>query len=180
MVVEEPFALFITWTCYGTWLPGDSRGHVSNILRFGEAAIPKRNMPEAEHSPGDEFTNNAARDAQKFSTVYLSNTQAITVGQSLIETAKIRDWQILRGAIMANHIHVVITECPDDGPGVRRILKGNSQKQLSLGQGESRRWWTKGGSNHYIHEEEGIRAAIRYVAEQKRKLVEIVDMEIMP
>jgi hypothetical protein len=32
MSADEPFALHITWTCYGTWLPGDQRGHVSNVL----------------------------------------------------------------------------------------------------------------------------------------------------
>jgi REP element-mobilizing transposase RayT len=180
MVIEEPFALFITWTCYGTWLPGDPRGHVSNTLRFSDSALPKQNMPETDYSPGDKFTNNLARKFQKYPVVYLSQDQARTVVRSLVETADKRNWRILRGAIMYNHIHVVVTECPDDGPGVRRILKGNSQTQLSKIRGKPKRWWTAGGSNRYLHTEEAIRATIRYIAEQKRKLAEIVDMEIMP
>ena len=27
---DEPMAYFITWTTYGTWLPGDERGHWSD------------------------------------------------------------------------------------------------------------------------------------------------------
>jgi REP element-mobilizing transposase RayT len=76
---------------------------------------------------------------------------------------------------MANHVHIVITECPDDGPAVRRILKGVAQAGLSDDAGENRRWWTRGGSDHYLHTEEAILAAIRYVAEQQFKLAEIID-----
>ena len=61
-------------------------------------------------------------------------------------------WRIVRGAIMANHIHVVIADCPDDGPGVRRILKGNSQADLSDAAGATRRSWTQGGSDRYLHD----------------------------
>ena len=179
MIVEEPFALFITWTCYGTWLPGDPRGHVSNTLQFSDAALPKNNVPETDYSPGDKFTNNTAQALQKYPTVYLSQKQACIVADNLLETARKRDWRILRGAVMCNHIHVVITDCPDDGPGVRRILKGNTQAKLSQAIGHSKRWWTENGSNRYLHSEDAIRAVIRYIAAQKGKLAEIVDMEIL-
>jgi hypothetical protein len=69
-------------------------------------------------------------------------------------------------------------DCPDDGPGVRRILKGNPQAALSRHMGRSQRWWTAGGSDRYKHGEEEIATAIRYVADQPGKLVEIVDMVV--
>jgi REP element-mobilizing transposase RayT len=180
MVVEELFALFITWTSYGTWLPGDSRGHVSDILQPGNAWIPKNNVPETEYSPGHEFTRETAIERQKFETIYLSKLQAGIVAENLVATARKRDWRIVRTAVMCNHIHVVVMDCPDDGPAVRRIFKGNSQAKLSEVAGSPKSWWTKGGSNRYLHSEEAIRACIRYVAEQKRKLAEIIDMEVMP
>jgi REP element-mobilizing transposase RayT len=137
MVIEEPFALFITWTCYGTWLPGDSRGYVSDTLQPGNAPIPKNNAPETDYSPGHDFTRETAKKRQKFDTVWLSIIQAGIIVENLLETAHKRDWRILRGAVMRNHIHVVVTDCPDDGPGVRRILKGNAQTQLSQSQGKN-------------------------------------------
>jgi len=33
MINDDTVAMFFTWTTYGTWLPGDERGHVSNKLR---------------------------------------------------------------------------------------------------------------------------------------------------
>ena len=30
-MTDKPFALHITWTCYGTWLPGDARGWVEDV-----------------------------------------------------------------------------------------------------------------------------------------------------
>ncbi|MCC6124186.1 MAG: hypothetical protein IT426_04445 [Pirellulales bacterium] len=179
MVVEEPFALFITWTCYGTWLPGDPRGYVSDTLQPGNARIPKNNNPGSDYSAGHEFTHKIAKQRQKSDTVYLTREQARIAADNLLETARIRDWRMLRAAVMRNHIHLVVADCPDDGPGVRRILKGNAQAKLSQAQGHSRRWWTAGGSNRYLHSEDAIRAAIRYVTEQRWKLAEIVDMEVV-
>jgi REP element-mobilizing transposase RayT len=179
MVVEEPFALFITWTCYGTWLPGDTRGHVSNTLQYADVALPKQNVPETEYSTGDDFTNKTTKALQKYPSVFLTQEQAGTVANNLIDAARKRDWRILRAAVMNNHLHLVIVDCPDDGPEVRRILKGNTQNALSQTQGHAGRWWTTGGSNRYLHLEEAIRATIKYVAEQKGKLAEIVDMEIL-
>jgi len=42
---DEPFALLITWTCYGTWLPGDRRGYGSNTRRKDGKYDPKQNIP---------------------------------------------------------------------------------------------------------------------------------------
>src|SRR5947209_10753884 len=32
--MADPLAYFLTWTCYGTWLPGDERGWVQKPGRF--------------------------------------------------------------------------------------------------------------------------------------------------
>jgi REP element-mobilizing transposase RayT len=85
---------------------------------------------------------------------------------------------MVRGAVMANHVHVLVTNCPDDGPMVRRVFKGSSQAALSSKMGESRRWWTAGGSDRYKHTWEAIEAAVEYIARQPGVLAEIVDMEV--
>ena len=83
----------------------------------------------------------------------------------------------MRGAVMANHVHVVVTECPDDGPTVRRVLKGISQAALSRQNQSPRRWWTQGGSDRYLHGERAIAAAMRYVENQDYVLAKITDMQ---
>jgi hypothetical protein len=172
------FAWHITWTCYGTWLPGDPRGHVSNILLPGGGFERKRNTPGSPVMPGDAYTQERARALQKYETVWLTREQALIAAQALVDAARTRGWRILRAAIMANHVHVVITDCPADGPAVRRVLKGNGDSKLRVN--ESRRWWTAGGSDRRKDDSVAIEAAIIYVANQKGKLAEIIEMEVFP
>jgi REP element-mobilizing transposase RayT len=175
---DDPFALLITWTCYGTWLPGDERGHVSNVLQPEGGFLSKQNVPGTPIAPGDAFTRAQARSLQKGETVWLTPEQARTTATALVSAARERGWRILRAAVMANHVHVVVCDCPDDGPVVRRVLKGVSQADLSRAQGRPQRWWTQGGSDRYKHGQAAITAAVAYVANQQGKLAEIVDMEV--
>jgi REP element-mobilizing transposase RayT len=175
VTVEEPFALFITWTCYGTWLPGDERGHVSNTLWPGGGFIPKENRIGVTARCDDASAHDQAQLLQNWDAVWLSAEEAVTAASALNGAAETRLWRILRAAVMANHVHVVVTDCPDDGPGVRRVLKGNANAELSRVRGRSPRWWTTGGSNHDLYSEESILATMRYVANQHGKLAEFVD-----
>jgi len=176
MTNDRPFALLITWTCYGTWLPGDPRGHVSNTLLPERGFDRKQKIPGTPYNAGDEYTRDRARALQKGDTVYLSQALAFVAAQALVDAARERGWRIVQGAIMANHVHVVVQDCPDDGPAVRRILKGTSQNVMSRHVGKSQRWWTAGGSNRYKHDDRAIHAAIDYVARQPYMLARIVDM----
>ena len=179
MVIEEPFALFITWTTYGTWLPGDERGCVSNTLLPGGGFVPKENRIGVDARRDDAFTREQAKQQQNWDSVWLTPDEAFTAISALASAASKRHWRILRAAAMSNHIHVVVTDCPDDGPAVRRILKGNANAELSRARGKSLRWWTTGGSDHYLHGLESIDASIQYVSNQHGKLAEIVDGRIL-
>jgi REP element-mobilizing transposase RayT len=128
------------------------------------------------YTADDNYTRERARALQKSDTVYLSPALALVAAQALVDAAKERGWRIVQGAIMANHVHVVVQDCPDDGPAVRRVLKGTSQNALSRHVGKSQRWWTSGGSDRYKHDERAIRAAIDYVARQPYMLARIVGM----
>jgi REP element-mobilizing transposase RayT len=179
-MTDDIFALHITWSTYGTWLPGDRRGHVSNVLLPGGGFAPKQNTFGTPVLPGDPYTQERARALQQHKTVWLTCEQALIVAHALVEAARTRSWRILRAAIMSNHMHVVITDCPADGPAdgpaVRRILKGNSDAKLRAN--ESRRWWTAGGSDRRKFGAAAVEAAITYVADQQGKLAEIIDMEV--
>ncbi|MSR59099.1 MAG: hypothetical protein EXS05_15885 [Planctomycetaceae bacterium] len=179
MATDDPFALFITWTCYGTWLPGDERGYVAHTLLQPHGFLPRQNTPGTPYAKDNAYTRQIAKALQKGETVNLTFDQAMCVARSLVDSAVKRQWRILRAAIMANHVHLVVIDCPDDGPGVRRVFKGGSQAVLTDELGISRRWWTTGGSDRYLHKDEAIEGAIKYVAEQEYKLVEIIDMQII-
>ncbi|HEV3143686.1 MAG TPA: hypothetical protein VGZ47_07380, partial [Gemmataceae bacterium] len=155
------------------------RGHVSKTYNPVYGYEPKHNTPGTPYSVGDAATRARAQSLQKDSTVWLTQTQAKCVANALVKAALDRGWRILRAAIMANHVHVVIVECPDDGPAVRRVLKGTSQAALSELAGESHRWWTQGGSDRYKHDGNAITAAVEYVANQENKLAEIIDNQVV-
>jgi REP element-mobilizing transposase RayT len=175
---DQPFALHITWTCYGTWLPGDKRGYVSNTLSQTAAFHPKENIPGTPYTADDPYTRARAQALQKDVTVWLNQKQAYVAAVALVKAAAERGWRILRGALMANHVHLVIQDCPPDGPAVRRILKGCSQAALTQHAGQSHRWWTAGGSDRYKNDDAAIAAAVQYVADQEGKMVEIVDRDV--
>ena len=181
---EIRFGLFITWTCYGTWLPGDERGFVSNKLlprgREGSEGrfVRKINVVGEEPHRDDPYTLQRAKTLQKHETAKLTKLLALCAAQAIIEAASDRDWMILRGALMATHVHVVVVRCPDDGPAVRRVLKGNAQASLSDHVGQNRKWWTKGGSNRYLHGSDSIHNTITYVENQEFILAAIVNNEL--
>jgi len=177
-MTSQPFALLITWTCYGTWLPGEARGYVSNTLKENWQYDPKRNAPGTPHTKDDPETYQRAKSLQKQPTVWLTHEQAVIVAEALIQAARKRGWHIARAAIMRNHVHVVIRDCPNDGSAVRRILKGTTQAALSDHAGQSRTWWTTGGSDRYKNDEQAVINAVNYVAKQEYVLVHIVDMVV--
>lgn len=176
---EAPFALLITWTCYGNWLPGDKRGYVSATRLAGGGWLPRENVPGTPYAQDDALTRHLSRMRLDQQPVRLSQAEALAAARSLVAAARNRSWRILRAALMANHVHVVITDCPDNERAVRRILKGTSQAKLSDHVAENRCWWTEGGSGRYLHADDAITGAIRYVAEQEHKLVEIIDMQVV-
>jgi REP element-mobilizing transposase RayT len=115
---------------------------------------------------------------QQGETVWLTQAQALCAAKALVAAAQTRGWRILHAAAMANHVHVLLCNCPDDGSAVCRVLKGVSQAALNDAEGKSQRWWTAGGSDRYKHCNAAIEAADKYIAEQERKLAEIVDLEV--
>ena len=175
----ESFALLITWTCYGTWLPGDRRGYVSNTRRSDGKYDRKRNVPGSPITADHAATRQHAAAHQKYATAALDRDHAAAAAYAICDSCAVREWRVLRAALMWNHVHVIVSNCPDDGPEVRRVLKGVSQNAICKHDGKSQRWWTAGGSDRYLHGERAIAAATNYVASQPGVLVEIVNMIVM-
>ncbi len=178
MEIDEAFGWLVTWTTYGSRLPGDERGYVSNTYIPGMGYVRKQNIPGTPFTANDQATRDRARRLQEWETVYLSDMDALVVAESLVEAAAKRGWRIPRAAVMANHVHAVVLGCPADGPAVRRVLKGNAYAALTDHCGQPLRWWTTGGSDRLKRGQAAIDAAIDYVAQQEYKLAEVIDMKV--
>lgn len=178
-VHDENFALLITWTCYGTWLPGDRRGYVANTRLADASYEPKHNIPGTPITADHPVTREHAAAKQKHATTTLDQEHALVAARAIVDACAIRHWHVVRAALMWNHVHVMVMQCPDNGPEVRRILKGVSQNAICKHDGKSRRWWTEKGSDRYLHGERAILTATQYVANQPNPLAEIVDMKVV-
>jgi hypothetical protein len=178
-ISDRPFALFITWTCYGTWLPGDKRGHVSNVLLPNSRYERSDQSPNSPYPDGDPRTRTRAAGLQKYTTARLCASDAFILATSLLETSVSHAWFIPRAAILFNHVHVVVCKCPPDGPAVRRLWKGRAHADFRRSSSGPQHLWTKGGSDRYLNDGASIAGAIHYVANQLNPLAEIIDGRIL-
>lgn len=154
-------AYHITWTTYGTWLPGDARGWV----RGGDWGI-KPPDPEKEHH---------ARARMAESAIVLTDAQRSLVEQTIRDHCRIRGWILDAVNARTNHIHVVVTADrePDE---VMNQFKAWCSRKLSDAAGlvnkvakkaGRRHWFTEGDDKETIETEEYLVNAITYVSERQ-------------
>ena len=163
----------LTWTTYGTWLPGDERGFVSNVDR-GDGVGHRVNRLGTEPSADIPRLENYARNKLCGSPVFLAESQAEILLAQFHETAAIRSWTLLAVAIMRSHIHVVVGVMADPDPAtLLRDLKGYGSRALNrrFECPASVTWWTESGSRRRLPDERAIAAAVEYVKHQNAPLL---------
>ena len=158
----------LTWTTYGTWLPGDDRGFVSPKF---EGPVPERrnNEPGQPYDEGRPALRLIADSKRAGDPVRLSRSQARLVRRQIEETARHRGWQLLAGAIMANHIHLVVGVPGDPDPSaLLRDFKSYASRALNIRHpvAVKPRWWTEHGSKRKIADWDNLKTVIRYVRDQ--------------
>ncbi len=152
----EPIAYFITWTTYGTWLPGDERGW----HRWGEG----------EARPPNELFLETAKSKMKESALILSEQDRSAVAQTITRHCEIRVWELHAVNARSNHIHVVVTAPGYDPKVVRDQFKSWCTRHLKPRIPHRTRFWTEGGSCRWINVDDDLESAITYVNEaQDRK-----------
>jgi REP element-mobilizing transposase RayT len=150
----EVLGYFLTWTTYGTWLPGDARGWVNRHPGDGEIIEPPKAALESH-----------ARGLMKESAAFLDAGMRSAVDGAIRRVCVEEGWGVERLAVRSNHVHIVVT-APDATPGkVMGVLKvGGTRALNALAGGRTRRrWWTKDGSKRILDSEESLRSAVRYV-----------------
>lgn len=163
----------LTWTTYGTWMPGDVRGFVSNV-RDGPGPEVRHNAPGTPYDADDARVRQRAWKNLVGRPVYLTAAQAAVVAGQLRKTAEFCGWQLPALAIMANHIHVVVGVEGDPEPArLMHDFKSYASRALRLaGQAPSGgRWWTESGSRRKLKDAEAVTSAVRYVMNQRQPLV---------
>jgi REP element-mobilizing transposase RayT len=160
--LPEPLGYLITWTTYGSWLPGDERGWV--LVGHGP-------------QPADAARKQKAQDLMTEEALVLDQEQRELVDKTVAEHCRIRNWDLHIVNCRTNHVHIVVTaDC--DPEIVRdqlkawctRRLKELARKngtQVNRRTGKLRlKWWTEGGSIRALNYERALEDAIEYVRDQ--------------
>jgi REP element-mobilizing transposase RayT len=152
--MPAPLAYFITWSTYGTWLPGDERGWVE-YRRGWHFPDPARELEAAAI-----MTEDACR---------LDLEQRNAVHEQVAETCLHRGWTLHAVNCRTNHMHLVVS-APLSPKKVRSQVKAwctRKLKNLAATKGQPglirENWWAERGSQRYINDEESLEAAIIYV-----------------
>jgi REP element-mobilizing transposase RayT len=163
----------LTWSTYGTWLPGDERGFVGQVKR--EDSLRKR-----RNRPGEEFDHSlralqqASEALLKGPPIWFSRLHAETVLNQLLTTAAHRHWIALAIAVMSGHVHVVVQVPGDPDPDdLLRDFKSYASRALnkSFERPASETWWTESGSRRKLATPSDVVAGVRYVQNQEKPLV---------
>ena len=164
---------FLTWTTYGTWLPGDERGFVSNV-RDGDGPEVKHAESGMPYDAKQRGLVEAARERMMGNPIWIQAVHAEELAEQFRETARFRQYAISAGAIMANHVHLVVGVPGDPQPDtLLRDFKSYGSRCLNklAGKPESGTWWTAGGSRRKLRDEDAVRSVVEYVRNQQKPLV---------
>ena len=157
---DEPIGYFITWTTYGTWLPGDERGW----HRWGEGNV----------QPPNELFAEMALSEMKETALTLSPHERDIVEQTIVRHCEIRSWTLHAVNARSNHVHIVVTARGYHPKTVRDQFKAWCTRHLKPGNRGRKRFWTEGGSCRWINYEDDLESAIVYVNDaQDRKVNDV-------
>jgi len=149
--MNDTIAYFITWTCYGTWLPGDPRGWHEWHNGWHDL------NPKLEAYAKSIMTEDS---------IDLKDQQRQRVESTIDKHCSIRQWHLWARNCRTNHVHVVVTAHDYDGETVREQLKAWCTRHLKSEFDKKREnWWTEGGYIKIIDNEDDLAAAIQYTNE---------------
>jgi REP element-mobilizing transposase RayT len=152
--MSEPLAYLITWTTYGTWLPGDDRGWVARRTPGIQAPDPARRT--------------AARRNLDGRPIALDPEQRALVETTIRAHCAVRQWSLHAVNARSNHVHVVVTAPATDPTKAMDQFKAWCSRRLNEQMEKApERWWTRHGSTKWINDDEYLHNAIRYVLERQ-------------
>jgi len=159
----------ITWTCYGNWLPGDSRSFVGNVR-------DEDGVQEVHNIPGTPFDENLprleawVRGEMSGSPVKLERPEAEAMIAQYRETARIRKWSLEAASVMYNHTHVVVGVPGDPDPKwILDTFKSWATRAVKKLRPlpPNGTYWTVNGSKRKLPDERAIQAAVIYVVKKQ-------------
>ena len=153
-----PIAYFITFTTYGSWLPGSVKGSVDN----------EHNVYGTPWVEADAERERQAREAMTQVPYVMTSAEREIVCRAMAELSRERGWDLRAAHVRSNHVHVVVSAERDPGR-LMSDLKSRASRDLTLARFDDakRRRWTRHGSTRHLIREEAVEAAIRYTLDEQ-------------
>ena len=148
----DPLAFFLTWTTYGTWLPGDGRGWTDS-----DGVVRESNLRLAHSSA----------TLVRSPPVVFDDHERAAVAHAIGDHCRARDWSLHALACRTTHVHAVISATGHAPAAVMGQLKAWASRRLAaLPAGQrAKRTWTRGGSARWLWDEQALAQTVTYVAE---------------
>ena len=146
--MRDPLAYFLTWTTYGTHLPGDERGW-------------------ADRGHGIQTPNDAREEAARsllaHDPVVLSNEEREIVDATIRAHCEVRSWALHAVNVRTNHVHVVVTAKIDPDETAEQFKAWCTRRLNGVRKPAPKHWWTRGQSTPYVNTEDELSCAVDYV-----------------
>lgn len=154
---------FLTWTTYGTWLPGDRRGFVSDVKAADGSAI-RHNIPGTEYDANLPALETYAALQQKTNAVKLSKIQAELLLNQFPETVEFRQWTLFATAIMPKHIHLFLSALQGTlKESIEDFKRWTGHQASSLVNLPNGRFWQDEWFDHWSRSDEQDERIMRYI-----------------
>lgn len=143
-----PLAYFITWTTYGTWLPGDDRWWQRKGI--------------GSQQPPNKLTLDSAREKMKESAFLMNPEQRTVVERTIKKHCQVRGWKLHAVNARSNHVHVVVTASGYRPELVRDQFKSWCTRRLKETVKHRERFWTARASCRWINHDEDLDSVVIY------------------
>lgn len=156
----------LTWTCYGNWLPGDSRGFVGNV-RERDGTHVNHNIPGTPYEASLPLLEAWVHEQMNGPPVALEQREATALIAQYQDTARIRNWSLEAASVMFNHTHLVVGVSGDPDPHrMLELFKSWATRAIKSirPMPASGKFWTAKGSVRKLSD---VRSAVIYVVEKQ-------------
>ena len=172
-------------TTYGFWLPNDPRGSWSDwvrrweLLPHGEATKVNTRRSVAAR-PHDYRKRQEAKKALQYPPVLFTGKQALAVGVGFKRAITESQYVVHTCSILPEHVHLVVARHKHRGEQIVGHLKGRATQQLTAEgihplsdyrqrDGTVPSPWARKSWTVFLHTDDEIRRAIRYVEQNPVK-----------
>jgi REP element-mobilizing transposase RayT len=148
-------AYFITFSTYGTWVHGTSKGKGSVDREHNQHGMP---FVEPDASCEAE-----AREKMKQPPYTMRADEREIVRDAIVELCREKGWQLLAVHVRSNHVHVVVSVDRDAGRVMADIKARASRELTRRGFADAKRKrWTRHGSTLHLFDEATVAEKIDY------------------